>query len=614
MSRRPRAFGVLLKAGFQADAVRTSALLAITLGGAVGGALNALWIKLLVDGVVNGERQPIVVAAIGLGASLTFLWMAFLANYTISTRVNEATGHLLQRRLVGAALGPEGIAHHERPETMAKVERVRGRVDELGRAGAAIAWNGGTALGLLSVVGLLAMVHPLLLLLPVVALPSVVAANRAQRFVNGMEEEAALPRRAARSLFDVATTAGPAKEVRLFGLRRPLAERHAGIWSGIEAHEAAVRRRAIAWDVAGAVLFGLGYLAALGFVGLEVLGGRATAGDLILTFVLAGQVSAQVGGIIWTFPNLLRTLTLIGLLLELEEELAPPRTASVPPRTASSPVPPRTASVPAPPRAAAPERLADGIRLDGVTFRYPGTDLAVLDGVDLRLPAGSTVALVGDNGAGKSTLVKLLCGLYPPTGGRVLVDGHDLTGIDLADWRTRISAGFQDFVRFELPVRTSVGVGDLPRADDDEAVRAALAQAGADDVVAGLPGGWDTLLGRSFEGGHEPSGGQWQKLALGRAMMRPAPLLLVLDEPTSSLDAETEYRLFARYAAAARRVTAANGGITLLVTHRFSTVRMADRIVVLDGGRVVEQGGHDELIARGGLYAELYELQARAYR
>jgi ATP-binding cassette subfamily B protein len=248
-----------------------------------------------------------------------------------------------------------------------------------------------------------------------------------------------------------------------------------------------------------------------------------------------------------------------------------------------------------------------------VSFAYPGTDRFVLGDVDLRLPAGSTVAIVGENGAGKTTLVKLLCRLYEPTNGRILVDGIPLAEIDVDAWRSRVSAAFQDFARFELVARRAVGVGDLPHLDDEAGVRAALAGAGATDLLTGLPGGGDTQLGARWDGGIDLSTGQWQKLALGRALMRPTPLVLFFDEPTASLDATTEHALFQRYAAESRR-RARDGTVTVLVSHRFSTVRSADLILVVGDRGVSEWGSHDELMERAGVYAELYSLQARSYR
>jgi ATP-binding cassette subfamily B protein len=222
-------------------------------------------------------------------------------------------------------------------------------------------------------------------------------------------------------------------------------------------------------------------------------------------------------------------------------------------------------------------------------------------------------AIVGENGAGKTTLVKLLCGLYKPTSGRILVDGVDLARVPPDAWRSRLAGAFQDFFRFEFRARQSVGLGDLPRLEDEPSVLAALDRAGARDLVEQFASGLETQLGSTWPGGVEISFGQWQRIALARGFMRPRPLVLILDEPTAAVDAETEHALFERYAAATRQRTA-EGGITLLISHRFTTVRVADHIVVLDGSRVVESGTHESLLVKGGQYAELYNIQAAAYR
>ncbi len=269
---------------------------------------------------------------------------------------------------------------------------------------------------------------------------------------------------------------------------------------------------------------------------------------------------------------------------------------------------------------AAPTALYQGIRTEHLSFAYPGTDRLVLEEINLELPAGKVVAVVGENGAGKTTLVKLLCKLYEPTAGRILVDGVPLARIRADEWRARLSGAFQDFFRFEFRARQTVGVGDVPRVDDVPAVVTAVGRAGAEEMVARLPEALDTQLGRTWPGGAEVSFGQWQKLALARGFMRDQPLLLVLDEPTAALDAETEHSLFERFAAAAQNGDGvghgptASGRLTILVSHRFSTVRMADLIVVLDGARLVEFGSHEELMAKGGQYSELYTIQATAYR
>ena len=238
----------------------------------------------------------------------------------------------------------------------------------------------------------------------------------------------------------------------------------------------------------------------------------------------------------------------------------------------------------------------------------------MLTDVNLFLPAGSTVALVGENGAGKTTLVKLLARMYDPTAGALLVDGADLRTIDPASWRLKMSAGFQDFVKYEWSARDVVGIGDTDRIDDEAAIRRALVRGDAEPVVDKLPDGLDTQLGKKFTGGVELSGGQWQRLALARAFMRERPLLLLLDEPTAALDPEAEHLLFERFAEASQVAARETGGVTVLVSHRFSTVRMADLIVVMIDGRIAEVGSHEELVELGGRYAELFEMQARAYR
>jgi ATP-binding cassette subfamily B protein len=256
---------------------------------------------------------------------------------------------------------------------------------------------------------------------------------------------------------------------------------------------------------------------------------------------------------------------------------------------------------------AVPAPIREGFVFEDVGFRYPGSDRWAVRHLSFSLGAHERVALVGENGAGKTTLVKLLARLYDPDEGRVLLDGVDLRDYDLESLRNNIGVIFQDFVRYDFILRENIGVSQIERLEDGAAIREAARRSLADAVAARLTGGFDQMLGRRFDGGVELSGGEWQKVALGRAYLRDAQVL-ILDEPTASLDARAEYEVFVRFAELTQ------GRMAVLISHRFSTVRMADRILVLQGGELVDQGTHEELVERGGLYAELFALQAAGYR
>ncbi len=321
-----------------------------------------------------------------------------------------------------------------------------------------------------------------------------------------------------------------------------------------------------------------------------ILSGARTIGDVFLLFYLARGVSWHTGHMLSRLSNVRRTIAATEHYLWLVD-YAHDATA---------------------PGAAPALSAAEGLSFERVSFRYPGAERDVLDEVSFELDPGSTLAVVGDNGAGKTTLVKLLCRFYEPTGGRITFGGTPLAGLSVEEWRMELSACFQDFAQFEFRVRETVGLGSIGDLGDERRVASVINEAGGSDVIAGLPAGLEAQLGSSWDDGVDLSIGQWQKLALARAMMHPRPALLLLDEPTSALDARTEAALFERFRAASK-FARDRRGITVIVSHRLSTVRMADRILVLDSGRVAEYGTHHELLERRGLYSQLYAIQASAY-
>jgi ABC-type multidrug transport system, ATPase and permease components len=590
-----RAAGLILSLTFKADpwgatwlVVRSPISFCTVLGTAYG-------LKLLTDAAVTRDLNQVLVA---IGVLMLVLLLGRAATEgSLSARatVIEKTSLLIDQRLMEAALAVPGLEHHETPKHRDQLELLRLRRGELGEVVDAISHN----LGMLMLTGgsvfLLARIHPLLLLLPVVGVVTLFTGIYAERLWIRSQEQTVGQLRSAKHLFEVATETAAGKEVRVFGLGPTLVERHRRLWTEADRVQ---NRASWLWTLlysGGWFLFSSAYVAAIGLVVWLAVHRQATPGDVVMALKLAAGVNQLVQGVVFMAGWLFVQLKTAGRITWLTNYARSSRFGH------PDPVP-------------APERLRHGIRLDNVSFRYPETDSPVISDVSVDIPAGCTVALVGENGAGKSTLIKLLARFYQPTSGRILVDGIDLARIDPTEWRGQMAAGFQDFARFELLARETVGVGDLSRIESEPAVAAALTRAAATDVVASLPDGMSTRLGTTFDEGAELSGGQWQKLALGRAMMREAPLLLVLDEPTASLDTATEYELFERYAAGARRVSARTGAVTVLVSHRFSTVRMADLIIVIDDGKLVEYGSHDQLIAREGLYAELFGLQARAYR
>jgi ATP-binding cassette subfamily B protein len=553
-------------------------------------ALLALWLMLLGKGVLEHRPTLIKWSAAGLALSATATWFLNIVSTRLQRRFRDKVTIALESHVARLQASIATIAHQERPEFLDRLAMLRNQVFVLDHMYMSLFATIGWILRLGVTIALLASIHPALVLLAAFAVPTVLTSTWRPAVERVAQERGAQAARLSRHLFSLATTAAPGKEVRVTGIGDRLRRERRAAWDRWFRLVSAARWSSAVWHTLAWAVFAAGYVAAVVFVSSWLSAG---AGAVLLVLAAGSRLSYYVAATVGEI-GFLRGFWMDGSrrLAWLEDYAA-----SV---AASADVP-------------SPSALRRGIRFDHVSFAYPGTSKVVLDDVTFDLPAGAVIAIVGENGAGKTTLVKLLAKMYEPTRGAIYVDEAPLARIAADDWRSRLAGAFQDFFRFEFVARHTVGIGDVARLDVEPAVVAAVDRAGAGDVVGKLKAGLDTQLGPTWPNGVEVSFGQWQKLALARGFMRDEPLVLVLDEPTAALDAETEHALFERYAAAARG-NGHGGRITVLVSHRFSTVRMADLIVVLDGARVVEVGTHDELMAKRGQYAELYGIQASAYR
>ena len=582
----------LCKLGYHYEPSLMGIAFVLTLLAALPDALMAVWFKLLGEGILDHRSTLLRVGVIGLAGSAVATWFLQTLSTRLQRRFRDKVTIALESHVARLQATITTIGHQERPEYLDRLSVLRQQVYVLDHMYMSAFSTAGWILRLLVTVVLLATVNPLLILLVIFAIPTVAASSWRPAVERIAQEQGGEADRLARHLFTLATTAASGKEVRVLNMGRRIADRRRSSWEQWYGPLAAARSRSSAWYSLGWAVFGLAYVGAIVIV---ASGRHASAAAVLLVLAAGSRLSSYVGATVSEI-GFLRGMWMDGSrrLAWLEDY------AAAAAHEADRP---------------APAQLSEGIRFDHVSFTYPGASSPALSDVDLTLPAGSVVAIVGENGAGKTTLVKLLSKLYTPTSGRILVDGEDLLRIDPVEWRSRLAGAYQDFFRFEFRAGHSIGLGDVPRMDDELAVVAAAERAGARDVVEALPAGLDTQLGPTWQDGVDVSFGQWQKLALARGFMREQPLLAALDEPTAALDAETEHALFERYAARARAASASvEGTITILVSHRFSTVRMADLIVVLDGARVAEAGSHEELMAGGGVYAELYRIQAAAYR
>lgn len=589
----PRAFALL----WEAAPGGTVGLTAITVVDAAFPAAQAWAGKMILDGVVASiklGRTP----ADGVRAVAPYLLLEFVlviardvgsrGRQLVRGLIDLRLGYLVTGRIVRKALTLD-MRWFEDPAFYDKLQNARRQSEYRAMA---VVDNGfyalQNALSLFSFLAILLTFNPwVALALCAAGVPAFIVQTRYSRLEFRLQTWRAPETREMNYIEQLLTMDDAVKEVKLFELGEPMLKTHSETFERAYGEDAALARKRTLYGMLWGMLSTFAYYGAWIWVIGRTVAGALTLGGMTFYLALFSQSQGVFQGLLDNVGRLFENGLFLKNLFDFLGLQAKDAARVEGPRP--------------------PEDRSRGIEFEGVWFRYPGGESWVLEDFSLKIRPGEKLALVGENGAGKTTLIKLLTRLYEPERGRVLLHGVDLRHYSEEELHRRIGAIFQDYVRYQRTLRENVGFGAVEKIDDLAAVESAARRSGADEVAKGLAKGYESRLGRWFEDGHDLSGGQWQKVALGRAFMRDGEVL-ILDEPTSSLDAESEAAVFERLKALAEGKTA------LLVSHRFSTVRMADRILVMKAGRVLELGTHDELVALGGTYARLFELQARGYR
>jgi ATP-binding cassette, subfamily B, bacterial len=558
--------------------------------------------KLIVDAVVLARASSGAQAEAALSQAVS--WVALELGLVAASALSERAMGLC-RQLVGSRLGIDvntrilekaltlELRHFEDAEYYDKLTRARreasSRPLSLVQENFQVLRNGLTLAGYSA---LLVTFSPwLVLVLLAATIPAFAAEAAFSRAGFRLRNRRAPEVRRLNYLEYVMANDEHAKEVKLFGLGSLLLGRYRTLAERLYQEDRRLAVRRTAWGFSLSLLSTAAFYACYGYIVLSTVRGPLSLGDMTLYLVAFRQGQQSFHSILSAVGGMYEDTLYMSNLFEF---------LSIPVNARNG----RQANGASEPAVRPGEA---GIRFEGVGFRYPGAPGWALSGIDLFIPRGQSLALVGQNGAGKTTFIKLLTRLYEPTEGRILLDGRDLRDWDEAAIRARVGVIFQDFNQYYFLLRENVGVGSIEHLEDESRLGAAVERGGAREMVASLQKGMDTQLGRWFQDGIELSGGQWQKVALARAFMRQEADILVLDEPTAALDAEAEHAVFQRF----REL--AEGRTTIVISHRFPTVRMADRILVLENGRIIEQGTHAQLVASRGRYAHLFELQAQGY-
>ncbi len=555
-----------------------------TVVGAVPGAVR--------DGLDSASAHRLTAGLVAAGIAYAIQMVVHPVGAAVTDVLGRRLEGRMRERVMRAVLAPSGIAHLERADVLDEIALAQTvGIGEVRPRAAVTAINskyGDQLQGLVAVVLLFAWAWwapPFFLAGWLLVRHAWVRKLRDSVQLNALETRAM---RRSGYFRDLALMAPAAKETRVFGMAGWLVDRFVGDWTAAMTEVWRERRRG------GPLLFvSIVVVAVIHLWVFVLLGRQAARGEISLTqlAVFVQAILAAEGAISYDLDHKIDVGSRPVLAtVELETTMRAPEFRLQGEQ----------------PAAALPARE---IRFEGVRFRYPGRAADVYTDLDLEIPAGRSLAIVGDNGAGKTTLVKLLARLYDPTGGRITADGRDLQDLVPAEWAHRVAAIFQDFVHYDLSVAENIGFGALEQAASRPALERAAARAGALELIEGLPHGWDTVLSREYDDGVDLSGGQWQRIALARALfaLDAGAGVLVLDEPTAHLDARAESEFYDRF------LDLTEGHTTIVISHRFSTVRRADRIVVLEAGRVLEQGTHDELVAAGGRYAEMFAAQAARF-